>query len=126
ASALRLCYKQPICLWSREMKAKTESTKRKNLVKKLSLFLCFFVSTVAAEMEDFISVPPLLSTVSDPLVMLLLSNDNQLWHKAYSDYSDLDGDGVIDTTYKNSFAYYGYFNSDFCYDYTSNVFVPAR
>ena len=34
-----------------------------------------------------------------PLVMLDLSKDQQLYKKAYNDYSDLDNDGVLETTY---------------------------
>ena len=45
--------------------------------------------------------------------------------KAYNDYSDLDRDGVVDTTYKHSFDYYGYFDSYKCYDYSSGLFEPA-
>lgn len=80
---------------------------------------------VQASMEDFVSIPPLLSSSEDPLVMLVMSNDNQLWHKAYTDYTDLDGDGDLDTTYNNHFVYYGYFDSAFCYNYSSGVFVPS-
>lgn len=60
-----------------------------------------------------------------PVMMLNMSNDHQLYYKAYDDYSDVDGDGHADTTYKNSIDYYGYFNSDLCYSYTSGVFRPA-
>lgn len=71
--------------------------------------------------------PLFLTGAVQPLVMLNISKDHQLSYKAYNDYSDLDGDGVPETTYKDSINYYGYFDSQKCYSYntTSNRFVPA-
>lgn len=67
------------------------------------------------------------STPVPPIVMLDMSRDHQLTYKAYTDYADLDGDGIPDTTYKNSIDYYGYFDSYKCYTYDSSVnyFKPA-
>ena len=62
-----------------------------------------------------------------PMVMIDLTKDHTLHQKAYNDYSDLDGDGQLDTTYKHSIEYAGYFDSDKCYDYdrtTIQGFVP--
>ena len=61
-----------------------------------------------------------------PQVMLTISKDQQLYKKAYNDYSDLDGDGLLETTYKHAISYYGYFDSFKCYDYdVANLrFVP--
>lgn len=75
---------------------------------------------------DYTAVPPILSKQQTPLVMLAMSNDHQLYFKAYSDYDDLDGDGNIDTTYKHDFDYYGYFDTGKCYAYSSGsgVFQP--
>ena len=55
-----------------------------------------------------------------------MSVDHQLFAKAYTDYTDLDNDGNLDTTYSDSFDYYGYFNSGFCYSYdiASGVYNP--
>ncbi len=80
----------------------------------------------AQNSADFAAMPPLLQAKVTPRVMLLMSNDQQLFHKAYSDYSDLDGDGELDTSYNDAFDYYGYFNSNFCYDYdaTQQRFEP--
>ena len=61
--------------------------------------------------------PPLLKKAADPLVMLVMSVDHTLFKKAYSDYSDLDNDGVLDTTYNDAFDYAGYFDSQWCYFY---------
>ncbi|HEY7884558.1 MAG TPA: PilC/PilY family type IV pilus protein [Cellvibrionaceae bacterium] len=68
--------------------------------------------------------PLFLAQPVRPIVMLNMSNDHQLYFKAYDDYSDLDGDGELDITYNNDFAYYGYFNSDLCYEHTGGVFTP--
>jgi type IV pilus assembly protein PilY1 len=54
-----------------------------------------------------------------PLIMLVMSRDEQLFNKAYPDFTDLDGDGKPDTTYTDSFAYNGYFDPNICYSYSS-------
>lgn len=73
--------------------------------------------------------PLFLSANAQPLVMLAMSNDHQLYYKAYTDYSDIDGDGLLDTTYKDTIDYYGYFDAKKCYSYvgtaTSGQFEPA-
>jgi type IV pilus assembly protein PilY1 len=68
---------------------------------------------------------PLFLASSDPRVLLVASRDHQLSIKAYTDYSDLNGDGVLDTTYNDSIAYYGYFDSKKCYSYTNERYEPA-
>lgn len=55
-----------------------------------------------------------------PLVMIDLSKDHQLYFKAYNDYSDLNGDGALETTYEKSISYYGYFDSSKCYSYSTS------
>jgi type IV pilus assembly protein PilY1 len=62
-----------------------------------------------------------------PTVMLDITKDQNLYLKAYNDYSDLDADGVVETTYKHTITYYGYFDSYKCYDYnTTNArFEPV-
>lgn len=62
--------------------------------------------------------PLFLTTAAEPLVMLALSNDEQLYHKAYTDFDDVDGDGLLDIGYKDTISYYGYFDPLKCYDYT--------
>ncbi|HEX5463343.1 MAG TPA: PilC/PilY family type IV pilus protein [Burkholderiales bacterium] len=63
-----------------------------------------------------------------PMVMLDISKDHLLYEKAFNDYSDLDGDGTVETTYKHGIDYYGYFDSYKCYTYdtTDNRFTPAE
>ena len=76
-------------------------------------------------MVNFTQYPVVGSSVSvPPQVVLNVSRDHQLFFKAYNDYTDLDGDGVLETTYKHSIEYYGYFDPYKCYSYVANVFVP--
>lgn len=70
-------------------------------------------------MSDFTLDPINMTESVAPLVMIATSNDHQHFFKAYDDYSDLDNDGTIDTTYKHSIDYYGYFDSYKCYDYNT-------
>ncbi len=76
--------------------------------------------------NDFTSMPINLTDSAIPLVMIAASNDHQLFFKAYDDYSDIDDDGIVDTTYKFTISYYGYFDSYKCYDYsaTNGRFEP--
>jgi type IV pilus assembly protein PilY1 len=71
--------------------------------------------------------PLFLNAVPPPLNMLVLSRDHRMYYEAYNDASDLDGDGVLDTTYKTDkdFTYYGYFDSNRCYSYAGGVFTPG-
>jgi type IV pilus assembly protein PilY1 len=70
--------------------------------------------------------PLFITAPVTPIMMLNMSKDQQLYFKAYDDYSDLDGDGNADATYKHSITYYGYFDSKKCYTYSSGVFTPSR
>jgi type IV pilus assembly protein PilY1 len=54
-----------------------------------------------------------------PNVMLAVTKDQQLFKKAYDDFSDVDADGALDTNYKHSIDYYGYFDSYKCYVYSA-------
>lgn len=50
------------------------------------------------------------------LLQLVMQRDNKLFFEAYPTYEDINGDGVLDTTYKpQEIDYYGYFDSYFCY-----------
>jgi len=82
-------------------------------------------------MPDFESYPSgvnvLAASNPPPLIMLVMSRDEQLFNKAYPDYTDLNGDGTVDTTYVDSFEYNGYFDSDICYVYdTTNNYFKAK
>ncbi|MCD9029783.1 pilus assembly protein PilC [Luteimonas sp. BDR2-5] len=77
----------------------------------------------AAPGDYVISQTPLyLGDQVPPLMMMVMSRDERLFTKAYSDYSDLDGDGRLDTTYQDTFAYSGYFDSKLCYSYSNSQF----
>lgn len=99
--------------------------------RKLGLALttvCLSIGIVHSAMSAEPAQAPLFLTAPvRPLMMLNMSNDHQLFFKAYDDYSDLDADGVPDTTYKNAYEYYGYFDSDKCYVYdtTDDQFNPS-
>jgi len=54
-----------------------------------------------------------------PKVLLTLSRDHTLAYAAYNDFSDIDGDGVLDYRFKPSFEYLGLFNSYYCYSYAT-------
>ena len=96
----------------------------------LSLLLPLAVSKVFAEPTSnlYSATPPLLNKSSEPMVMLVMSVDQELFKKAYPDYSDLDNDGQLDITYKDSFDYLGYFEPNWCYQYNSSTgrFEPEQ
>jgi type IV pilus assembly protein PilY1 len=78
---------------------------------------------------DLAQSPLFYGLQQKPIVMLNLTKDNQLHFKAYTDYSDLDDDGKPDLTYKHSFNYYGYWDSQKCYEYRAadgGYFAPIR
>ena len=80
----------------------------------------------AASNDYEIAQTPLFNgQVKPPLMMMVLSRDERLFTKAYSDYTDLNDDGILDTTYKDTFDYSGYFDSKLCYTYGSGRFKAA-
>lgn len=99
----------------------------KNIYASLLIFLGVFFSSFPASAINLTPLPPYLSEIKGaPMVMLNMSKDHQLFFKAYNEYSDLDGDGVVETQYKHSYKYYGYFDNERCYTYdtTNNRYVP--
>jgi len=74
---------------------------------------------VAPQMSDYTSYPPFLSQTVPPLVMLVMAKDHKQFIKGYNDVTDLDSDGVVDTTYKDTIQYDGYFDPNKCYSYVS-------
>lgn len=85
-----------------------------------------FAQVSSDQAADFVALPPVTTPSTPPLVMLAMSVDHELFKKAYTDYSDLDQDGTLDISYNDSFDYYGYFDSGFCYSYDlgSQKFQP--
>ncbi len=84
-------------------------------------------AAIAPEFELF-DEPFLAGERIPPYVMLTITKDQQLFKKAYDDYSDLDSDGNLDTTYRHAIDYYGYFDSYKCYSYSASNrrFEPAN
>lgn len=71
-------------------------------------------------MKQFESFPVnIIENAVKPQVQINASNDQQLYYKAYNDYSDLDDDQIPEMTYKHSIDYYGYFDNKKCYNYVS-------
>ncbi|MFT5533901.1 MAG: type IV pilus assembly protein PilY1, partial [Candidatus Paceibacteria bacterium] len=86
----------------------------------LFLFVSLFVADAADAAPLALATSPLFTTTAvKPQVMIDMSKDHQLFYKAYNDYSDLLGDGVIEITYTNTIDYYGYFDGAKCYDYSA-------
>lgn len=74
------------------------------------------------------AIPPNIATSSNrPMMMLAASKDHTLFGPVYTDFEDIDDDGVIDITFKPTFKYYGYFDPTKCYDYdgSNSLFFPA-
>lgn len=81
---------------------------------------------------DLAQEPLFLAQAAKPVMVFAMSRDHELFTKAYNDYSNLDGGMATmrDTTYRNDFSYYGYFDPDWCYSYVSgsgaNYFKPMQ
>ena len=93
------------------------------------LFLISAGKAWAQSLSDYVSVPPLsVENRSEPMIMLTLSNDHQLFFEAYSGYEDYDNDGSIDLSYNHNVQYDGYFDPKKCYSYQdgqSDSFAPS-
>lgn len=85
------------------------------------------MSVDGAQALNISDAPLFLTPAAEPLIMLTLSNDEQLYHKAYTDFDDVDGDDRIDVGYKDTINYAGYFDSQKCYTYNtaSAFFDPS-
>ncbi|MFD0322449.1 pilus assembly protein [Lysobacter gummosus] len=96
-----------------------------------ALLLYRSAGTQAAVSDYAIADSPLyLATSVPPLMMMVASRDEQLFERAYDDYSnlgDVDGDGLLDPTYNNAVDYEGYFDPYLCYAYDAagGVFKAA-
>src|SRR5262245_37108393 len=106
---------------------KSATRKLANKVIALTTLFCMSTQGSLAAFLELSDVPLFIGATVPPQVMLTISKEQQLFKKAYNDYSDLDGDGDLETTYKHSIDYYGYFDSYKCYNYdtTNKLFVPV-
>jgi len=77
------------------------------------------LSNVAAAQLALVDTPLFLTGAVAPKVMLDVSRDHQMFTMAYNDFSDLNNDGTLETTYDHGQDYYGYFDSYKCYNYVS-------
>ena len=102
----------------------------KNAIKRLvcaGVMVSMVAQPAMAATLSLAQVPLYLGASVPPLVMLDITKDQQLFKKAYNDYSDLDDDGVLETTYSHGIDYYGYFDAYKCYTYVAanKRFEPA-
>lgn len=79
------------------------------------LWLLRTLSASAAEL-NLPDVPLFIEGSKTTLLQLVMQRDNKLFFEAYPSYEDINGDGILDTTFKpHEIDYYGYFDSHFCY-----------
>ncbi|WP_034844413.1 pilus assembly protein [Endozoicomonas elysicola] len=89
------------------------------------MWMLISANAVQANVSTYSSSPSQGTTSSPPLILFAMSFDHELFKKAYSDYSDVDGDGGMDVVYDDSIDYYGYFEPNWCYNYGSGRFQPV-
>ena len=95
---------------------------------KLAILIGSTLLALQTQAVNFTPLPPYLTEIKGaPMIMLNMSRDHQLFYKAYNEYSDLDEDGLVETQYKHSYKYYGYFDNQRCYTYntTDNQYEPV-
>lgn len=85
-----------------------------------TLFHPVVVKLVDSDMTDYCIIPHNVATVAPPLVLFVAGRDHKLFYEAYNDASDLNDDGILDTTYDHSIDYYGYFDPYKCYEYDTS------
>lgn len=98
------------------------------LITLLLALTCLLPSAGAATMQDYCVMPPFVMQPVPPLVLLAMGRDHKIYYEAFNDAYDLDNDGRIDTGYKHSINYYGYFDPNRCYTYSTTGtrgFVPV-
>ena len=90
--------------------------------------MCWLVASAAATAQPLPIPPNILAANNLPMVMLSASKDFTMFWKAYTDFDDINADGVIDRTFMPAFKYYGYFDPTKCYNYSSGNkrFEPKR
>ncbi len=91
----------------------------------MSAWSLLAIQSATAAPLNLRDTPIFLNESVPPLNMLVVGRDHRLYYEAYNDASDLDGDGNLDIGFKPTITYYGYFDSQTCYNYGSNRFSPA-
>lgn len=96
------------------------------LLAAVALLITRAVDLTAGVADYEIAQKPLYTgSAEPPLMLMVMSRDERLFTKAFSDYTDLNDDGVLDTTYLDTFTYEGYFDPKLCYAYNSGRFKAA-
>ena len=100
-------------------------------MKMLRSLMVWLVASLAAHgaQAQLQAIPPnILASENLPMVMLSASKDFTMFWRAYTDFDDIDLDGVVDRTFMAAYKYYGYFDATKCYSYssTNKRFEPKR
>lgn len=116
-----------------------------NIVVRIFIFLILnlpFSKVWSADMSDYCYIPPFLGAGAPPNVMLMLSIETPMQGAAHPDVT-CTGDPRtsyscgpascritesgfnVSNCYNNSVDYYGYFDSNKCYEYSGGIFVPV-
>lgn len=99
--------------------------RKRSIAAWLAVLIIAGIPAHALAASSISQVPLFLTQPVPPIAIIDMPKDQSLFKKAYNDYSDLDGDGIIETTYDNSIEYAGYFDSGICYSYSGGTFVPS-
>lgn len=98
-------------------------TRSKNLRLGATAFMAAWsllaVRTATTTPLNIPDLPVFLDQSVAPVNMLVVGRDHKLYYEAYNDASDLDGDAKVDVGFKPSITYYGYFDSETCYTYST-------
>src|SRR5689334_12329103 len=97
--------RQQLQLQERIVMSTRPSAMRTKLITLAATALAVAMSAGSAQAMTIADSPLFLTTAAEPLIMLTLSNDEQLYHKAYTDFDDVDGDNLIDVGYKDTINY---------------------
>ncbi len=108
----------------RRMKQTKLITKKSSLVSATLGAMLILSNQALAASLPMETIPLYTAPTADPLLMLIVGKDHTLFSEAYNDTVDLDKDNnnTIDNRYTPTYAYGGYFGSELCYQYSSEVF----
>lgn len=91
------------------------------LLASLSSVVGIYATPIDVSTPRDVIPPNIVTSSNKPMMMLTASKDHLLFGPIYTDFEDLDNDGIIDTTFKPTFKYYGYFDSAKCYSYDAST-----
>lgn len=94
----------------------------------IAVFLFSLSVVYSANALNLSQTPLFVGQNSKPAIMFAMSRDQELFYKAYPDYSNLNGGPLTmaDTTYRNDFEYGGYYDPTWCYAYTADSATPGN